>query len=209
MDLLLGNRSTLKKFILPQNFANTSSATVPDATMDALGLGVAGLFEGYCGRKFARTVNDQVIFSGDRLTYILPRYPVEEIATVEFRAHWTYAWSALTVADALAAVDLRAGLLQFASPLGNEFSQVRVTWTGGFWIDSTEDGTGVQPDGSALLPGDLSLAWLMCCQEWWNKRDKLGLSLSSLPDAQVAIAKLDLPAGIKVMLAYHRRMQLS
>lgn len=207
MNLGLGNRTTLRKFILPGGLAATSSTLVPDAAIDALGLGVAGLFERFCGRRFGRVVGDTVEFSGDRLTFVLPRYPVEEISLVEFRPRFDEAWTELT--GAVAGASLAAGLIEFDGLQGDRYSEIRVTWTGGYWFDDSEDGSGELPAGATALPGDLSLAWLMCCQEWWNKRDKLGLSLGTAPDAQVAIAKLELPAGIRQMLNPHRRMQLS
>jgi hypothetical protein len=207
MNLGLGNRTTLRKFILSPALAATSSTLAPDASIDALGLGVARLFEKFCGRKFGRAAGDTVEFSGDRLSFVLPRYPVEAIASVEFRAGFTAAWSELS--DVVEGFDPAAGLIQFASLPGNQFSALRVTYTGGYWFDDTEDATGVKPTGATALPEDLSLAWLMCCQEFWNKKDKLGLSLSSVPDTHVAIARLELPTGIKQMLAGHRRFQLS
>lgn len=209
MNLGLGNRVTLRKFILPGALATSSSELASDAAIDALGLGVAGLFEKFCDRRFGRVVDDVAKFSADRLTFVLPRYPLEGIATVERRARPGEAWEGLIVGDVLAGVDEPAGLLRFAAPPGDQFAQLRVTYTGGYWFDATENASGQAPNGAALLPPDLALAWLTCCQDFWIKRDKLGLSLGANPGANHAVATTELTTGIKAMLAAYRRHQMS
>lgn len=209
MNLGLGNRTTLKKFLLPGGLAATSSQLVPDAAVDALGLGVAGWCEQHCGRKFGRVVGDTAQFEGARLTFVLPRYPVEAVTAVEVRSGLGAAWEARPPADVVAGLDETAGLLRFAAPPTADYGVVRVTWTGGYWFDTSEDASGTLPAGAVALPADLQLAWLLCCQEVWNKKDKLGLSLSAAADVHVGIAKLELPTGIRQMLAPYRRFQLT
>lgn len=214
MNLGLGNRDLLKRAILPGSLQGTSSDLVPDAIIDALGRGVATWFGKHCGdRRWERAVADVAEFSGDRLTYVLPRYPVEQITAVSIRATHADPWQPQDLGSVLAGVDLTAGLIQFPALQGNEWSRVRVTYTGGYWFETLEPTElgypSTMPEGAYPLPADLQQAWLLCCQEIWNKRDKLGLGLSSAPDVHTQIARFELPLGIRQMITWHRRMQLS
>lgn len=223
MNLALGNLTTLKQHLLP-NALTTGAALDPvlaaaqqrlvkDDVVAAIGLGVARSFEKFCGRVFQRRVDLTVTISGDRLSYVLPRYPVESVSLVEFKGNAASPWTELVIADVLPGIDLASGLLQFAALQGNHHSQIRITFTGGYWFEDKEPGEAgypqAMPDGATALPGDLQLAWLLYCQEVWNKRDKLGLNLNTAPDARVGLERLKLPDGIAEMLRDHRRMQLS
>lgn len=209
MNLGLGNRTGLRQVLLPAGLALSAGTVAPDSVIDALGLGVARLFERYCNRRFERQVGAQQLVSGDRLNVVLERYPVETVSSIQIRADASAPWESQVVNEFAVGQDLAAGLLEFAAVPGNWMSQIRITYTGGYWFDTTEDGSGVAPEGAQWLPPDLALAWHLCCQEFWNKRDKLGLSLAGPPDQHVAIARLELPPAIKEMLRTHRRMQLS
>lgn len=222
MNLVLGNLATLKAHLLPN--ALTSGAAldpvlaraqqnlVKDEVVASIGLGVAQSFERECGRFFGRAVDVTVEISGDRLSYVLPRYPVEGVSKVEFRGNASSPWRELDL-SVVQAIDATSGLVEFGTITGNHHSRMRLTFTGGYWFEDKEPGEDgypqTKPEGAALLPPDLQLAWLLYCQEVWNKRDKLGLNLNTAPDARVAIARLQLPDGIVDMIRPHRRMQLS
>jgi hypothetical protein len=208
MLLGLGTRTALRQFLLGA-LASRTTTLVPDATVDALGLGVAALFDRHCNRQIVRVVGDTVTFEGARATYVLPRYPVEELTTIEVQSGFGADWAAQTAASLLGRFDEASGLIEFKSLPTTAYGRVRVTWTGGYWVaDDGEDASDL-PAGATALPADLQLLWLNTCQEFWNKRDKLGLALAAAPDQQVAIAKLELPAGVRQMLAPWRRFQLT
>lgn len=214
MNLRLGNLTTLKRHLLAAPLAAgtgpvAASNVIRDDVLTSIGLGVGMQIENFCQRQFFWAVGAVTVFSGDRLTYVLPRYPVIEITAVAVRDSFAESWQTATVSDAIASLDLAAGLIELAALQGDRRSEVQVTYTGGYWFDTTEDGTGEQPQAAPDLPTDLQLAWLLQCQEVWNKRDKLGINLNSKPDERVAIARLNLTEGVREMLRPHVRMQLS
>jgi len=206
MDLGLGNLATLKSTILAKSMQGDTDY---DAFLTALGLGVARQFEKFCDRRFARVVGDQQEFTGDRLYYILPRYPIETITLAEVRYNLSEGYISQSLTDLFVEQNNAAGLVEFAWMQGVTWTTCRITWTGGYWYDTTEDNSGTIPGGATALPEDLKLAWLLYCQEVWNKRDKLGLAIAEAPDASVAIAMLKLPTGIKEMLNPFRRFMMS
>lgn len=214
MNLRLGNLSTLKRHLLAAPLAAgtgpvAASNVIRDDVLTAIGLGVGLQVENFCQRKFVWTEGDTCAFSGDRLTFVLPRYPVAEITAVDVRDSFVEDWQSAVASDVIASVDLAAGLIEMHAAQGDRRSEVRVTFTGGYWFDETEDATGEQPEDAPALPMDIQLAWLLQCQEVWNKRDKLGINLNSKPDERVAISRLNLTEGVQEMLRPYRRMQLS
>jgi hypothetical protein len=206
MDLGLGNLIELKRRLLP---ATMLAQTTYDGAVAQIGRGVAGLFDAHCNRQFARLAGAVEQFNAERMNYILSRYPIETITTVEERSDMTSGWIALAVTDLIQNRDDSAGLLQFASVQGIYLDQIRVTYTGGYWYDTTEDGTGVQPVGSTLLPYDVKEAWFLQCQEIWDKRDKLGLSLIAKPETDSAVGKMQLTEITKTMLQGRIRYQMT
>ncbi len=214
MNLRLGNLTTLKRHLLAAPLAAgngpvAAANVIRDDVLASIGLGVGMQIELFCQRQLFWAEDDTVLFSGDRLTFVLPRYPVTTITAVDVRESFTADWQSRTVADAIGSLGQASGLIQMLAAQGWRHSEVRVTYTGGFWFDATEDATGVQPVGAPDLPGDLQHAWLLQCQEVWNKRDKLGINLNSKPDERVGIARLSLTEGVQEILRPHQRMQLS
>jgi hypothetical protein len=59
------------------------------------------------------------------------------------------------------------------------------------------------------LPDIVKAAWLLQCQEVWNKRDKLGLAMTDEPDKQVSLASLKLIPIVQQMLQPFVRYQLT
>lgn len=208
-NLGLGNRAELKAQLLAPSLV---AETDLNGVIDAVGLGVAGLLETACNRKFERTVAAQDIFTADRKTWILQRYPIETVSAIEQRDDLAGGWTTLVVNDTIAnQLDL-AGLLFFASLLGTELSQIRVTYTGGYWFDMTEDSTGVMPGAATLLPKDLRMAWYLQCREVWNKIDRLGTGIVSGENATFVsqmLMNLDLLPAVKGLLQKYVRYQMT
>ena len=203
MNAGLSNLATLKRHLLPGTMLTDTQF---DATITQLGLGVAGALEKYCNRKFQRTAGDTCTFTGDRDHFYLPRSPVEAVSAVALKTSEAGGFVAQT--GAIQNSDGTNGWIYFGAYLGDRYSLVRVTYTGGFWWDTTEDDTGVMPAGATAIAADLQTAWLLLCEAVWAGRDKLGTGLIEKPDA-AAGAEMELTLQVKQMLSGFRRMQLT
>lgn len=169
MNAGLGSLLDLKTRLLPpQSRAQTDS----DAEITALGLGTARWFERFCDRRFGRVENDTYLCRADRTYVVLPRYPLENVASVETLVLGETAWSP---ADPTWQLYPEAGLVDFSQALGFAAAQLRVTYTGGWWWDETDDGTGTLPVGAFALPDDLRFAWHEQTAFLFDRRDRLGL----------------------------------
>jgi hypothetical protein len=169
-DLGLGTLGQLKRFLLS---AGIVAETTYDEALTFIGKGVAGAFDRYCNRTFKRGASITEDFRGGTDLLLLARYPVESIASVGLK---TVGESAFTSqGDVIDTAALETGCLLLTATTGTERDQLRVTYTGGYWYDTSDDGSGSQPSGSTLLPTDIQLTWLLECQHVWQSRDKLGI----------------------------------
>lgn len=205
MDLGLGNLIELKRQLLA---ASLVSGTDYDSKITAIGQGVAAAFDCYCNRKFERVANDTVIFSADRTHYFLPRFPVESVSAVAIKDDEAGGFVAQTVNDVILVRDDACGQIQFGTVLGVEMSKVKVTYTGGYWFDSTEDGTGVQPAGATVLPQDVKLAWFIQCREIWGK-DPLRTGISNKPTDPVSFTETEFVPQVTMILDRYKRYQMT
>jgi len=211
MNAGLANLDTLKRHLLPESMI---AQTNFDAKIANVGKGVASLLEKYCNRQFARVAGDKVEFTADRNAYWLPRYPVEIISAVEQKDSESAGYVALS--DAVQNSNLKTGQVWFAAQLGESWSWLRITYTGGyFWNELEPADVGyptAQPGGSTALPDDIKLAWLLQCGRVWELVDKLGTNIS--PDKQIqfvtqSLAGLELIPQVKELLRGHIRYQIS
>ncbi len=218
MNAGLTNLDTLKKHLLAKSI---QASTDFDSVITAIGLGVAGRFDRFCNRNFAYLANATQIFTGNRPHYYLARYPLVSVALVEMRYFITDAWTDITGQPI--SWNPESGLIHFGYTLGREPLQVRVTWTGGYWYEQKEPAdvgypstapapvlaldAGEQP--KYALPPEVQLAFLLQCQEIWNKRDKLGSGIAQKPDAQVALASMGMIPDVCQALHPHIRYQLT
>lgn len=179
MNAGLGNLDDLKTYLLA---AAVRPATDYDAQLLLIGKGVAALLDRFCNRNFAYLANDQIIFTGDRPHYYLPRFPFVESAgiTVEMRYFLADAWA--DISGQPLQINPQTGLLHFGYTLGRQPLQVRVTYTGGYWFNTLEPADAgypqTLPTGATALPDDVKFAWLTQCAEVWKHRDKLGQGLT-------------------------------
>lgn len=199
------NLETLKAQLLAEGIR---SSVDWDAQIQAIGLGVAGAFERFCGRSFGRAVDDVWETAGMSCSFILPRYPIETITALEVREGMN-PWEAQTVSDVVSRLDVASGLIQLAAPLGGPFTAVRWTYTGGYWweqLESIDAGyPTTQPVGSAALPEAIRLAWFLQCGEVWNKMDRTGSGIMAAPDAKAKLQSLELVPQVRdVMRSFIR-----
>jgi len=169
-DLGLGTLGQLKRFVLS---AGIVAETTYDEALTFIGKGVAGQIDRYCNRTFKRGASITEDFRGGTDFLPLARYPVESIATIGLKSVGETSFT--TQATVIDTVALDTGCLLLTGAIGSERDQLRVTYTGGYWYDSSDDGTGSQPSGSTLLPLDIQMAWLLECQHVWQSRDDLGI----------------------------------
>jgi|SRR5581483_3445743 len=203
MDLGLGNLSELKSQILA---ASLRGDTNYDTVIAAIGLGVAAQFDKYCNRRLGRVAGDFDQFRADRRHYYLKRYPVESIASAQRQDTLTDGWQTLAVSDLIQQWNLEIGYISFIALQGYEFSQLLITYTGGFWYDTTENGSGVMPGTATLVPADIKLAWYLQCQNVWRQWDKLGNQIAEPPERQTSDQSLQLAPAVRELLDDHRRL---
>lgn len=201
MNAGFSNLSYLKDRLL---LASDAAGSDYDDAVLALGLAVAGFFESECDRTFARAVNDVYEAPADRSYVIVPRYPLESVTTAQVRDNLTDGW---TAADLLNILPL-SGMVYFNGDMGVYGSTARVTYTGGYWWDTTEDNTGVQPAGSTIVPQGLVLLWAQFCKYLWDRSSiENSAKAGFTSELEKFITKeSDLPEFVKRGLAPYRRM---
>jgi hypothetical protein len=219
MNCGLGNLDSLKKYLLASTIQQDTRF---DTNIKAIGLGIAGLFDTFCNRKFAYADNLTQIFSGDRDHWYMPNYPVVSFSKVELRYFKSDAWT--NVSGQPLAVNEETGLLHFGYTLGRSPIQVRVTWSGGYWFEQLEPddagypsappaavaaATAIEPAKFAL-PDVIKSAWLFQCAEVWKRADKLGVNLIEKESAMHSREHLlDLVPLVESMIQPFKRYQIS
>lgn len=203
MDLTLGTLAQLKAFVLP---APERTETTWDAALASIGLGVAQGFERHCNRRFRRVENATYAASADRSALVVDRFPLESLAALDIRYVASESWD--SILDAVANIDHAPGMIYLTNAPGWRGSLIRATFTGGYWMDTTEDGSGVMPTGAAPLPDDLRHAWLLQCSHLWSIRDNAGAAML-IRDAKAGQpAALDrsalIPAAMDTLYQYRR-----
>jgi hypothetical protein len=201
MDLILGNRTTLKQWLLPETW---QAETQRDGSIDAIGLGVAQAMEGFCNRKFGWVEDEQTLHPANEAVLHLARFPIDAKPTVEFRGYGSDTWE--DAADAIAQWRADIGQILFDTALGTTSDLVRITATGGYWTDTTEDESGVQPDDSTLAPSALVSAWQIQCRHLWTSLKLFGdTGETAVPQHAHLLGGFDLLPVVKVILNPLRR----
>lgn len=204
---MLSSLTFLKSQLLAEALRETTDY---DAQLQSLGAGVAGQFEKHCNRKFPRTVDDTFICPADRDFVYLPRTPIEEIASVELKTSDEGDWAEQS--GFIINSDFDSGYVRFAN-LGLDYARLRFTFTGGFWFDTSEDGSGTIPESALALPADLKLAWLLQCKKVWEVTDPLGTKIVPSKDAVqlvgLSLAGLELIPQVKQILEGYKRYALA
>ena len=210
MNLGLGNLTELKSQLLA---ASLRTDTNYDAAITAIGQGVAQQFDRFCNRGFARTVGEQDIFSADRRHWYLRRFPVEAITECAKKDSEADSWVEYRLppdgSSLIQQMQLDQGYVMFIAIQGYYWSRLRITYTAGFWFDTTEDNTGVLPNTATPLPSDVKLAWYLQCQHVWKRWEKLGAGITERPELSSALAQLDLIPQVKQLLTPFKRMQMT
>lgn len=178
-----------------------------DPLLLQLGLGVVGMFEAVCQRKFARAEGITEIFGADRCQFILSCRPVESIARIEYKETEADGWVDQVVNSYIRTFDTKAGIVYLpdANDAGPYYAQVRITYTAGYYIDTeSDDASGAAPAGQTILPGELRTAWILQGKRIWELSDPLGRKIKGGGDgtqlAGLSLAGLDLVPAVKTIL---------
>lgn len=153
MNLTLGSLAFLKTWLLPES---ERAGTEWDSAIAAIGKGSALALQRHCNRQFARAVADTYECSADRAHVVLPRYPVEAVTKIEIRRSLTEGWVELT--DVIVNQNLAGGFLLFGSDLGSYDERLRITYTGGYWLDESGEAPTWQQGSAALSINDETVA---------------------------------------------------
>jgi hypothetical protein len=206
MNVGLGNLTELKTQLLAK--ALRASADF-DAVITGVGKGVAGRFQKFCNRQFERAVDTTFTCSADRDHVYLDRYPIEAISAVHLRTDAQTGWEEQT--NFILNQDERLGKVFWGYQAAPHYGQLRFTFTGGYWFDTTEDATGVMPEGATPLPDELKLAWYLQCRAIWQALDKLGTKITEVGDTGTTtiVAETKLSPEVQAILMAHRRLQLT
>ena len=202
--------SSLTKLKAQLLASSLRAATQYDDLILSIGRGVAKQFEHECNRKFERQVGATDIFQGDRASFILSRYPIERITAIDLQKDVDDGWQSQDL-TLIQSYNSQSGVVYLADndDAGPYWSQVRFTYTGGYWWDTSEDDSGVQPDGSALLHDDMILAWHIQCRHIWNLTDKLGIAITDKPQSQDGEKKIEMLGIVKDLINDQVRYQLT
>lgn len=153
-----------------------------DAALGRLGLAVSRQLQQHCNRTFERVTDTSESYSARTFAVCLKAYPVEDIADAELTAQDGTA----TDAEVSFHIDRASGLLEFLAPPGSASQRLRITYTGGFWLDP-EDGATTCPDGATPLPEDILEAFVSQCQAIAEARGLFGaVALRKTKDPQAS-----------------------
>lgn len=207
-DLYLGTLGQLKRFILN---AGVVAETTYDEALTVLGRGVARSFDRYCHRQFVRAVSTTEDFRAGTDALLLSRYPVESVASVASKEAGESSFT--TQSGVVDTLNETSGILMLLAEVGTERGLLRVTYTGGYWVDTSDDDSGTLPTGATALPKDVQMGWLLQCQQVWQSRDALGIKFAEgeggggLLNTRLGI--LSLVPEVKQILEPYQRWEMS
>lgn len=204
MNAGLSSLLKLKTAILPDLMR---SSPMYDDALSALGLGVADAFETYLDRKLAWVEDDTCECDAQRIFVAVPRYPVRVWSAVEMQSSPAGEWD--DISGQVTRYQSLSGLVIFRRAPGDDSATIRVTSSGGYWWDTSEEGDGVMPVGAFPLPPALFTAFAMQVQAHCNALDLFGAQAGKdvLGSASNLLANaLALTPAVEVMLKPFRRL---
>ena len=142
---------------------------------------------------------------------VLSHYPIESVASIGLQEAGESVFTTQT--EIVDNIQHKAGIVWLATELGTRRALIRATYTGGYWYDPSDDGTGTLPTGATLLPADLKEAWFLACRTIWTSLDikgvvHTGAKLPGYEFINTRIASLEMPPVVKAALEKHRRFLL-
>lgn len=203
MDAGFSSLAKLKQHIWPQNWQEVD---VADDQLVALGLGIRGLFESFCGRPFVRTAGAVETFPADTACIQLALTPVETLTSVELQTERDGSWTNITTDVQRLS---KAGVVTLAAQAGTAGETLRVTFTGGYWWDTTENHSGSLPSGATAIPPAVQFAWFIQCKAVWASMEtdsvKAAMQTGNLTALSNLINGAKLVPVVETMLTPFRR----
>lgn len=187
----LGTLAALKGCLLPGVLAATTDY---DASLTAIGLGVAAQFDRATGRTLRRSVDAVMEIAAARSFVQVPGYPLEYISGLEVAFFGDAAnWQDFSQ-DSPWNLNKISGIIELGYQYGGRLDVIRVTYTGGYFIPGTlaDDGSlAVMPETATILPDDLFSAWTLQCATEFKARNVLQtLSVTTPKEGLDEIAKI-------------------
>ena len=215
MNTGFANLDTLKQHLLAPALR---AGTTYDVQLADLGLGMAGLIEQFCNRKFSRLENDTAVFPADRCEFLLPRTPLESVSQVEVKILEADGWVTQTDPNFIRAIDQVNGIVDCGpGDAGPYYGQVRFTFTGGYVWETLEPDDAAFPSalpaGATSLPPELKQAWLLQCKHVWQTIDPRGVKIVGEGDKnrvvpQQVFGDMDLVPQVKSLISQFIRYSL-
>lgn len=191
----------LKANVLPGELSSRSDW---DTQITAIALGVAESFDKHCNRTLARDTAKIDYFTADRDHANLTCYPVESITEVAEKTSYDGSYTA--VSNSILFLDEAAGLVHFSGNFGTRSTRLRVTYSGGFWVDTSVAQDGSLPAGSVELPSDILGAFYQQVSHELTIRDVLGVA-SATQQANSHLQTLELLPRVKEILSKYIRWE--
>lgn len=191
--------ANLKARLLP---AAAAAETTWDVQLTGLGLAVAQKLARHCNRDFDRAVSTVETLRAQQAMIVLRRYPVESVASVVLVDP---EGETETIDSGDYIIRQASGLLQCAYAFGDELDQIRITYTGGYWLD---DGT-TKPAAAAALPADVIDAWVLQCQAEAEHRElfrTVALRREQRESGEAKLTELGIIDSVAQTLAPYRRI---
>lgn len=198
----LGPLSQLKQFILAESLVPQTSF---DATLTAIGLGVAGMFSRHCNRDWDYGADNKDEATANRSFLVARRFPLDlsvplVVERCDSLVDGLPSW--VVVPGAAYNVGPEAGMIYLAGYQGSYLSRLRLSSAGGYWWPGLSD---AKPDGAVQVPDQLRLAWLLQCQALWLVRDDLGKAIAGSSGGTallgLSLVGYDLVPEVKALLA--------
>ena len=199
--LIFGELDTLKGYILPGELSTRDDW---DTQITGIADGVARSFDRYCNRTFIRDTAAIDYFSADRPFVSLKNYPIESITEIAEKTSYDGTFTA--VENIISSLDEEAGLAYCNSNFGTRDTRLRVTYSGGFWVDTSDAQNGSLPSGATAMPEDILEAWRLQVSHELTLRDVLGVAAAT-QQANSQIKEIALLPRVKEILGKYIRYQ--
>ncbi len=140
------------RILVPEN----TGLTRYDTRLTAIGQSVAATFDQFTGRQLVRGEGIVETFPGGSGVLFLSASPVETVTTVEHRESTADSYESIEWDR----INTRSGILHLYYTADQD-DDIRVTYTGGYWTDTSDDLSGTLPSGATTMPADLLDAWAL------------------------------------------------
>lgn len=193
----------LKARLLPADMAESADY---DLELEALGLGVAALFDRITGRELRRNTAASFECPADEPSVVLKSYPLESVTSVTV----VYGSTSTDVTDSVLGIQKASGIVLFGGAIGSATERLEIVSSGGYWCDQG-DGDDL-PNGATALPDDLLNAWFLQCRAqadaegFFRQRGAANNSDKDKRDPALRMETLDILPSVRRVLQLYVRM---